>query len=39
MEFKVKLTPTDDKALHSQNLPMPINLKDNLIVELAAVHK
>ena len=34
-EFKVKLTPKDDKAVYSQNLPMPINLKEDLIVELA----
>ena len=33
-EFKVKLTPKDDKALYSQSLPMPIHLKEDLIVEL-----
>ena len=38
-EFKVKLTPKDDKAVYSQNLPMPIHLKDNLIVELVPMHK
>ena len=27
-EFKVKLTPKDDKAVYSQNLPMPIHLKE-----------
>ena len=32
-EFKVKLTPKDDKAVYSQNLPMPIHLKEDLIVE------
>ena len=26
-EFKVKLTPKDNKAVYSQNLPMPIHLK------------
>ena len=26
-EFKVKLTPKDDKAVYSQSLPMPIHLK------------
>ena len=26
-EFKVKLTPKDDQAVYSQNLPMPIHLK------------
>ena len=31
-EFKVKLIPKDDKAVYSQNLPMPIHLKEDLIV-------
>ena len=38
-EFKVKLNPKDDKAVYSQNLPMPIHLKEDLIVELALMHK
>ena len=38
-EFKGKLTPKDDKAVYSQSLPMPIHLKENLIVELALIHK
>ena len=38
-EFKVRLRPKDDKALYSQNLPMPIHLKEDLIVELALMHK
>ena len=38
-EFKVKLTPKDDKAVYSQSLPMPIHLKEDLIVELALMHK
>ena len=38
-EFKVKPTPKDDKAVHSQSLPMPIHLKGDLIVELALIHK
>ena len=38
-EFKVKLTPKDDKAVYSQSLPMPIHLKDDLIVVLALMHK
>ena len=38
-EFKVKLTPKDDKAIYSQNLPMLIHLKEDLIVELALMHK
>ena len=38
-EFKVKVTPKDDKAVYSQNLPMPIHLKEDLIVELALMRK
>ena len=38
-KFKVKLTPKNDKAVYSQNLPMPIHLKENLIVEPALMHK
>ena len=38
-QFKVKLTPEDDKAVYSQSLPMPIHLKEDLIVELALMHK
>ena len=38
-EFKVKLTPEDDKAVYSQSLPMPIHLEEDLIVELALMHK
>ena len=38
-EFKVKLTPKDDKAVYSQSLPMPIHLKEDLIVEMALMHK
>ena len=38
-EFKVKLTPKDDKVVYSQSLPMPIHLKEELIVELALMHK
>ena len=38
-EFKVKLTPEDDKAVYSQSLPMPIHLKEDLTVELALMHK
>ena len=38
-EFKVKLTPKDDKAVYSQSLPMPIHLKEDLIDELAIMHK
>ena len=38
-EFKVKLTPKNDKAVYGQSLPMPIHLKEDLIVELALMHK
>ena len=37
-EFKVKLIPKDDKAVYSQNLPMPIHLKEDLFVEFALMH-
>ena len=38
-EFKVKLTPKDDKVAYSQSLPRPIHLKEDLIVELAFMQK
>ena len=38
-EFKIKLTPKDNKAVYSQSLPMPIHLKEDLIAELALMHK
>ena len=38
-ELKVRLTPKDDKAVYSQSLPKPIHLKEDLIVELALMHK
>ena len=38
-EFKVKLTPKDDKAVYSQSLSMAIHLNEDLIVELALMHK
>ena len=38
-EFKMRLTPKDDKAVYSLNLPMRIHLKGDLIVELALMHK
>ena len=31
-EFRVKLTPKNDKAVYSQSLSMPIHLKEDLIV-------
>ena len=38
-ELNVKLNPKDDKAVYSQSLPMPIHLKEDLIVELALMQK
>ena len=38
-EFKVKLISKDDKAVYSWSRPMPIHLKEDLIVELALMHK
>ena len=38
-EFKVKLTPKDDKTVYNQSLPMPIHLKEDIIAELALMHK
>ena len=38
-EFKVKLTPNDNRPAYSQSLPTPINLKDDITVELALLHK
>ena len=35
----MKLTPNDDRPAYSQNLPTPINLKDDITVELALLHK
>ena len=38
-EFKVNVTPKDDKTVYSQSVPMPIHLKIDLIGELALMHK
>ena len=38
-EFEVKLPPKVDKAVYSQSLAMPIHMKEDLIVELALMHK
>ena len=38
-EFKVQLTPLDNRPACSQRLPAPINLKDDILVELALLHK
>ena len=38
-EFKVKLTPKDDKVVYNQNLPMPIHLEEDQVVEFALMQK
>ena len=38
-KFNVKLTQKDEKDVYSQILPMPIHLKDDIIVETALMHK
>ena len=38
-EFKVQLTPLENRPAYSQSLPAPINLKDDILVELALLHK
>ena len=38
-EFKLKLTPKDEKAVCNQSLPKPIHLKEDLNVELVLMHK
>ena len=37
--FKVKLTPKTDAPVYAQSLPVPINLKKDLTVELALMHR
>ena len=38
-EFKIKLTPKDDSPAYSQSLPTPINLKEDILVELALLQR
>ena len=38
-DFKVQLTPLNNGPAYSQSLPGPINLKDDILVELALLHK
>ena len=38
-QFKVSLTPKDDKPVYTQSLLVPINLIEDLTVELALMHK
>ena len=37
-EFTVKLTPNDDSPAYSQSLSTPVNLKEDIMVELALLH-
>ena len=36
--FKLKLTPKDERPIYTQRLLVPINLKEDLTVELALMH-
>ena len=38
-DSKVKFTPKDDSPAYSQSLPTPINLKEDILVELALLHR
>ena len=38
-KFTVKLTPKDDSPAYSQSLPTPINLKEDILVELALLQR
>ena len=38
-EFTVKLTPKDESPAYSQSLPTPVHLKEDILVELALLHK
>ena len=38
-EFKVQLTPLDNRPAYSPSLPAPINLKGDILVKLALLHK
>ena len=37
--FKVKLSPKDERPIYTQSLPVPINLKEELTVELALMYR
>ena len=37
--FKVKLTPKNERPIYTQSLPVPINLKEDLTVESALLHR
>ena len=38
-EFKVTLSPKDDSPADIQSFPAPINLKEDILDELALLHK
>ena len=38
-DFKVKLTPKEDSPAYRQSLQTPINLKEDIIVELTLLHR
>ena len=38
-DFKVTLTPKDDSPAYSQSLPTPITLKEDILVDLALLHR
>ena len=35
----MKLTPKDERPIYTQNLPVPINLKEDLTVDLTLMHR
>ena len=37
-DFKITLTPKNDQPAYTQSLPCPVNLKEDLTVELALMH-
>ena len=38
-DFKVELTPKDDSPAYSQSVPTPIKLMEDILVELALLHR
>ena len=38
-DINVQLSPLDNRPAYSQSLPAPINLKDDILVELVLLHK
>ena len=38
-EYTVELTPKNISPAYSQSLPTPVNLKEDILVELASLHK